>query len=215
MSENTLKKLNLGSSSVHLNGWINMDHNKEYWDSAEKHAVGWGQPIDGGNIATCDKPDDFGDVTNLHYEDNTFDEVRSSHVMEHIMCTKINRAISEQFRVLKPGGKIRVIVPSIEMVIERYNNKEKYRSFWDRTRNDPGLYLESELKVPFETDDEGMAGILYLNGHHLNCFTTESLTAIMRRSGFIDISNCDDEEIGIPDGTVFDCSLRLKGFKPK
>jgi SAM-dependent methyltransferase len=206
-------KLNIGSSSVHLTGWVNMDYDKDYWDRATDGAVGWGDPIDDGKFATRDKPDDFGDATDLHYADNTFDEVRSSHVMEHILCTKINKAISEQYRVLKPGGKIRVIVPSIEILIDRYNNKDKYRKFWEDTKNDIGIYMDSELKQPFETDDEALAGILYLNGNHLNCFTTESLTAIMKRAGFVDISNCDDEEIGIPDGTVTDYSLRLKGFK--
>ena len=211
-----MKKLNIGCSVVHLTGWINMDYNKKYWDEAEKGAVGWGDPFPGcdASIATRNKPDDFGDATNLHYDDNTFDECRSSHVMEHIPCTRINRAISEQFRVLKPGGKIRVIVPSLEILIERYNNKEKYRKFWNDTKNDPGIYMDSELKKPFETDDEAFAGILYLNGNHVNAFTTESLTAIMRRAGFINIENCDDEEIGIPDGTITDYSLRLKGFKP-
>jgi SAM-dependent methyltransferase len=210
------KKLNIGSSVVHLTGWLNMDHDKEYWDGAEKGAVGWGEPFDGFDsvIATRDKPDDFGNATKLHYADNTFEEVRSSHVMEHIPCTLINKAISEQFRVLKPGGKIRVIVPSLEILIERYNDKKKYRHFWDATKNDPGLYLDSELKKPYDTDDEAFSAILYLNGNHLNAFTTESLTSILRRAGFINISNCDDEEIGIPDGTLTDYSLRLKGYKP-
>jgi SAM-dependent methyltransferase len=210
----TPRKLNIGCGIVHLTGWTNMDYDKEYWDKAEVGAVGWGEPLDDGRFATRDKPDDFGDATNLHFEDNTFDETRSSHVMEHIPCTKINRAISEQYRVLKPGGKIRVIVPSIEILIERYNNKEKYRDFWEQSKNDAGLYMDSELKRPFETDDEALAAILYLNGNHLNCFTTESLTAILRRAGFENISNCDDEEVGIPDGTITDYSLRLKAFKP-
>lgn len=215
MDQNISKKLNIGSSSVHLTGWINMDYDKQYWDNAEIGAIGWGMPIDDGKYATRDKPDDFGDATNLHYSDNTFDEVRSSHVMEHIPCTKINKSISEQFRVLKPGGKIRVVVPSLEILIERYNNKEQYRSFWESTKNDPGLFIDSELGRPFETDDEAFAAILYLNGNHLNAFTTESLTAILKRAGFINISSCDDEEKGIPDGTITDYSLRLKAFKPK
>ena len=208
-----MKKLNVGSSCTHLTGWVNMEYDKDYWVKAQKGAVGWGKPIVGYD-ATKDMPDDFGDVCNLHYEDNTFDIVRSGHVMEHIPCKKIHRAINEQYRVLKPGGWIRVSVPSFDILLERYLDQDKYKDFWDKTRNDPGLWKDSELKKPLETVDEALFGILYLNGEHLNSFTKVTLTKILERAGFVNIQSADKDEEKIPDGTIIDYSLRLKGMKP-
>lgn len=43
------------------------------------------------------------DITNMQYEDNTFDYIISNHVMEHIVDEE--KAVSEIKRVLKPDGK--------------------------------------------------------------------------------------------------------------
>lgn len=43
------------------------------------------------------------DITNIHFEDSTFDYVISNHVMEHI--SDESKAISEIKRVLKRNGK--------------------------------------------------------------------------------------------------------------
>jgi len=42
------------------------------------------------------------DITNIVYEDNSFDVILCCHVLEHIIDD--NRALMELFRVLKPGG---------------------------------------------------------------------------------------------------------------
>ena len=42
------------------------------------------------------------DITNITYEDNSFDVILCSHVLEHVMDDK--KAMSELFRVLSPGG---------------------------------------------------------------------------------------------------------------
>jgi len=209
------RNLNIGSSSVHLDGFVNMEYDKAYWDKAEEHAslLQWGTRIN--DRATRNKPDDFGDALCLHYADNTFDLVRSSHVMEHLPSTKIHRALSEQYRVLRPGGWVRVIVPALDILIHRWVNKERYEAFWDKTKSDPGLYKESERGVPFDSADEALISIIHLNGHHTNSFTERSLTDILTRVGFVDVQRCDAEEDGIPDGTCMDYSLRLKGQKPK
>ena len=213
-----MKKLNIGPSNIHLNGWINMEYDEEYWLTAKKNnkdnELKWGTPIDDGKIATRDYPDCFGDVSNLPFSDNTFDEVRSSHVMEHISTKLTHKGFREQFRVLKSGGWIRVIVPSFDILLERFINKEKYQEFWDKTMNDKGLWWESELKQPCGTIDEALFAILYLNGEHKYFFSKDSLTAILERVGFVDVQSADVDEEGIPDSTVIDYSLRLKAMKP-
>jgi len=212
-----MQKLNIGSSTCHLNGWTNLEHDKRYWMEALPGAVGLGKvkakDKDGNIIATLDWPDDYGDVTNLHYSDNTFDIVRSGHVMEHIPSKIIHKAISEQYRVLKPGGWCIISVPSLDILLERFINKESYKEFWNKTMNDNGLWMDSELKKPYETIDEAFTAILYLNGEHLNAFTKVILTKMMERCGFKSVQSADEDEKHIPDGTCIEYSLRLKGQK--
>jgi predicted SAM-dependent methyltransferase len=207
------KKLNIGSSVVHLNGWLNLEYNEQYWVDAQKGAVGWGEEIN--ELATRDMPDVFGDVLDLHqFEDNTFDLIRSAHVLEHIHPKKTHQALREQFRVLKSGGWCRVIVPSLDILLDRYNKRSQHKAFWDKQKNDPGLYMDSELKKPYDNIDEAFIATIHLNGEHLNSFTRASLIAMMKRVGFVSIQGCDADEQGIPDSTVIEYSLRLKGKKP-
>lgn len=46
-----------------------------------------------------------------------FDEVRASHVFEHIYLDETKAVLGEWVRVLKPGGILRVIVPDLEIVL--------------------------------------------------------------------------------------------------
>lgn len=47
-----------------------------------------------------------------------FDEVRASHVLEHLFMEEFDSVISEWVRVLKTGGKIRIIVPDLDIIIK-------------------------------------------------------------------------------------------------
>ena len=49
------------------------------------------------------------DITNILYEDNSFDVILCSHVLEHVIDDQ--KAMRELFRVLKPGGWAILQVP--------------------------------------------------------------------------------------------------------
>jgi SAM-dependent methyltransferase len=49
------------------------------------------------------------DITNIQFEDNRFDVVLCSHVLEHIVDDQ--KAMRELFRVLKPGGWVLIQSP--------------------------------------------------------------------------------------------------------
>jgi len=51
------------------------------------------------------------DLTDISMADNTVDVIISSHVLEHIIDDK--KALSEMFRILKPGGWALILVPII------------------------------------------------------------------------------------------------------
>lgn len=74
----------------------------------------------------CDFSPSSKDVTKvdlnakLPYESNFFDLVYSSHFIEHISREKIEYFLNECYRVLKPGGIIRIVTPDFENIVSEY-----------------------------------------------------------------------------------------------
>jgi len=60
------------------------------------------------------------DITELSFSDDTFDVIFCNHVLEHIHDDK--KAMSELFRVLKPGGWSILQVPISNLLDETYEN---------------------------------------------------------------------------------------------
>jgi predicted SAM-dependent methyltransferase len=56
----------------------------------------------------------------LPYPDGSFDAVYTSHVLEHLSPETAKASLREQFRVLKSGGIIRVVVPDLEGIVQEY-----------------------------------------------------------------------------------------------
>lgn len=81
-----MKKLNIGCGKDLRDGYINID------------IVDYG-----GNVVH--------DLNKVPYpfEDNTFDEILASHVMEHL--NNFNSTVTELHRILKPNGILTVYAP--------------------------------------------------------------------------------------------------------
>jgi len=63
-------------------------------------------------------PDIVGSITNIPMQNAMVDAVYSSHNLEHLAEHEVPLALSEFYRVLKPGGKLVVEVPDIQSVAE-------------------------------------------------------------------------------------------------
>jgi SAM-dependent methyltransferase len=99
-----------------------------------------------------------GDATQLPFEDNTFDAIVTSEVLEHIQNDVT--AIAEFHRVLKPGGSLAVTVPT--WFPEKINwmlSDEYYapKSVGGHVR----IYSATELKAKLRT-----AGLTVRGSHH-------------------------------------------------
>jgi len=77
-------KLNIGAGSTKIEGYTPLD--LKYGNSAAK----------------------------LEYDDNSVEEIRASHVLEHMSFGDAKNALREWHRVLKPGGKAKIAVPDFE-----------------------------------------------------------------------------------------------------
>jgi predicted SAM-dependent methyltransferase len=65
------------------------------------------------------------DCSDLHmFDDNSVDLIYACHLLEHIERYNIDKVLREWFRVLKPGGVLRLSVPDFESLIEVY---DKYK----------------------------------------------------------------------------------------
>jgi predicted SAM-dependent methyltransferase len=67
------------------------------------------------------KKDIWLDVTlGLPFPDNNLRGVYASHVVEHFDDRRVRGLLGEVYRVLKPGGAVRLVVPSLEYAIDSY-----------------------------------------------------------------------------------------------
>lgn len=58
--------------------------------------------------------------TGLPFDDNEFDAVYHSHVLEHLTPVDASTMLRECLRVLKPKGVLRVVVPDLEGIARAY-----------------------------------------------------------------------------------------------
>ena len=70
------------------------------------------------------------DVTKgIPFEASSFDAVYHSHVLEHLNPEEGKQLIQECYRLLSPGGVLRVVVPDLERIARLY--LENHQQAWD------------------------------------------------------------------------------------
>lgn len=92
-----LNYLNVGCGNKFHNDWINVDMTS---NSPE---------VISANL-----------INGIPFPDESFDVVYHSQVLEHIPKEEASGFIKECFRVLKPNGIIRVVVPDLENIVNEY-----------------------------------------------------------------------------------------------
>lgn len=56
----------------------------------------------------------------LPFDDESFDAIYASHVVEHLYRTDAHRLLRECRRILRPGGVLRVVVPDLKAIVDEY-----------------------------------------------------------------------------------------------
>lgn len=92
---------------------------------AELLEGGGGSPLLEGftniDIRALEGVDIIHDITNLPmFEDESVDEIRVSHAIEHLSPNKIMDALQEWYRILKPDGILRIYCPDAYKLAQDY-----------------------------------------------------------------------------------------------
>ena len=138
----------------------------------------------GGKWKICDisKGSDYPCNLNeepLPFKNNSVSNIFCSHTMEHIEPRRIPVVFAEMLRVLKPNGKIRIVVPDAEKAANWYvKDPRKLRA--------PGLPTKPKF-VP-ETKMGFLNAWFYTHGKgHRSGYDWELLRVYMLNAGFKDI----------------------------
>lgn len=125
---------------------------------------------------------DMGDI-------GTFDAVYTSHCLEHLHWEDAEKALSEFFRVLNPGGTAIVMVPDLTGILP----------------NEDVIYEVRGLKITGLDMFYGYRGYTSWNPYmrHQCGFVPATLKAMMERAGFVDVTTHSSA-----------WNLTAKGIKP-
>lgn len=107
----------------------------------------------------------------LPYENNSVDYILAEHVLEHVYPVEGYSFLKECYRVLKPMGVVRILVPAID----------KLQAVW---KPEYGIAVRDGHGVGNGDKQSSIEGIIY--GHeHKTIYTDDLLIAMIRLSGFV------------------------------
>jgi predicted SAM-dependent methyltransferase len=150
LHENQTRKLQIGAGSSRRPGWLNTDI----------------EPGDG--LAFLDATKRFP------LEDGSIHYIFSEHVIEHLTYDEGKAAMAEAYRVLAPGGKMRISTPNLTRFIELFdkNPSDDAKAYivgkmdwheWPKEPNPAAIILNLQMSSwghKFMYDVETLAGVL-------------------------------------------------------
>lgn len=108
------------------------------------------------------------------FDDETWDEIVNSHMIEHIEHDKILPMFREWLRILKPGGKVFVDVPDLDEATRKYVAGDYS---WDKL-----------LELIYGLQDERE------HQRHLWGYSPESLKNLFHAAGFSKIEQVETDD---------------------
>lgn len=198
----TGKKLHFGCFDQPHAGWINTDITPHLWVTRIPllpdllHRMG---KMTAERLAQH-KQGVFRQVTKLDvtirfpYDNDTFDAAFSSHVLEHLYPDQARHCVEEVYRILRPGGVLRVSVPDLDRVIAEYDP------------DDSDAWVEAFLESRQPRD----------KNRHNWMYNETSMGRLLREAGFSEVYRCTYQQGHCPDVETIDNrphSLFMEGIK--
>ncbi|KKM55110.1 hypothetical protein LCGC14_1552970 [marine sediment metagenome] len=123
----------------------------------------------------------------LDYEDESIDEIRAAHILEHFGRGETLDVLKDWTRKLKPTGTLKIAVPDFAKIVDEYKSGEPQAV---------GHLCGGQV------DEHDL---------HKNIFDRRSLTSLLEKVGLVDIKHWDSK---VKDCSSLPVSLNLQGTKP-
>ena len=169
------------------------------------------------NITSGSDIDYICDATKrMPFEDDAFELIYASHILEHIAWYKTAEVLREWVRILRPGGWLEIWVPDGLKICKAFVDAEYFGT--DPFENDPWTRFNEE-RDPCKwasgrifTYGDGTGGVNDPNWHH-SVFSRRYLHKVMEQAGLASIVEMKKNEIrGYDHGWI---NLGMKGMKPE
>ncbi len=152
-------KLNIGCGKIKFENWINIDREGDhqivdiFWDVSHKFNF---LDSDSCSVIYCE------------------------HFLEHITTSQADKFLSECYRVLQPNGTVRIAMPSLGYLIEKYNS--------DDWRNQDWLTWPEYQFIKTKAE---MLNIAFRWWEHKWLYDREELHRRLSESGFQQLTDAD------------------------
>jgi predicted SAM-dependent methyltransferase len=181
--------VNLGSGGRGQEGWVNLDVGRHHKDVTFPWDIRRGLPFGDGQVA----------------------RIFAEHVIEHIEFREdLPRLLASIWRVLEPGGRVRIVVPDCERYLEAYVTRDPAK--WAAL----GLAtLPSDMPTPMAMVNHEF----HQGGEHQFGYDYETLRYVLSKAGFCEVGKraygmSDDPELCLDREQHSTYSLYVEARKP-
>jgi len=119
------------------------------------------------------------------FENNVFQYIFSEHMIEHITFKEAEFMLKECYRIMKPGGVIRISTPNIQFLMDLYNNP--------KTEVQDGYIKQSatfiEGKMPLTATS--VINNFFKDWGHQYIHDFESLELLLTNAGFVNVQQME------------------------
>jgi predicted SAM-dependent methyltransferase len=191
------KKFHLGCGTIFIKDYLNIG----WWDHLGASTL-YANPngVDGSYLYNHDL------VQGIPAADNSLDVVYHSHMLEHLSYAEGIAFIAACYRVLKPGGILRVLVPDLELWANNYTNNNTF--FFDEYRR--GALGDDKALYP--TKGSVFMGMLHNHDHKCG-YDFDTLKSLLERAGFGRIRRTMVQDSDLPDIATVEPYFPLKALE--
>jgi len=169
MADMPIKALNLGCGTNILKGWLNTDV----------------QPRGAAMYLDACEP--------FPFDDNSLDYIFSEHMFEHLSYEGGRAMLKECHRTLKPGGVLRLTMPTLDFLIKLYNEPDKdiHQQYarWSLQQYAPQMFADFAPKNMAMPIAFVVNNFMHFWGHQM-IYDFSLLKSMLEQEGFRSIMEC-------------------------
>jgi predicted SAM-dependent methyltransferase len=168
---NQVIKLQLGCGPFPMKDWLNTDL------------------LFNDQVAFMDAADTYP------LKDNSVDYIFTEHLFEHLTFSQEVKMLSECFRVLKKGGKIRIATPNLDFLLNLHKSKGPVHEAYIKN-SISNHYNLREVKKLFKEEDYNEVFVIsnfFRDWGHQIVHNFSSLELLLKTAGFSEITR---EQVG-------------------